>query len=276
MRTVESYFIRATFAAIAAVGLATKNFAAERIHTITVLTEVAEPDRPSVPTTGENPLYAAFTVATRSSTGSAKKTKATEAELLRATEKAISKNGYALADASHPPDVVLDVRWGEWLAHGLPDRTSGDNGPQTIEKIHVRAVIVGGKVFANELRAALIRSSTEGDINRAAFGPNANPAQRSMAQGSSKNDPVKRFQERSEKTRYLVDQATTDCYFLTISARSKNSPDGSAGDLLWKSSVTMSSRRFSAEEGVALMMEQAAPWFGRQMAEAEILRRKAK
>lgn len=251
---------------------------AERTFTLTVFDETTDAGGRLPAVTPETPAYYFSLAGEPHKTGVLRgKNRLTAADLDDVVKRAAAVKGYQPAGKTHPPTLVIDYQWGEWLANGLPDRNlNGSNRGLVIRAIHTRAVMVGGSVFADEFRTALTDSATEAELNFQSLAGRGNPAANAMSLMSDANDPLRRFQAKSRKMPMLVDQATSDCYFVVISAHAYDPSRESAGALLWRCSMTMRTRRVSPQQAMPLMIESAAPWLGVPMAEAEILKQKAK
>lgn len=186
--------------------------------------------------------------------------------------KVLAEKGYVRAGSTQQPSLMIVYQWGEWSADGLPAQdVEQSNYRLAIDKIRARALMVGGQVFANQFRAALIESSTQGELNRQGLGGRGGPAANSLAQMAGLNDPVRRFRDESIKTLFLVDQSTRDCYFVVVKAYAFDPLTTARGELVWRTSMTVSTRGLSPQKAIPMLVAGGAPWLGAQMAEAEII-----
>jgi len=102
------------------------------------------------------------------------------------------------------------------------------------------------------------------------------PAADSIAKASALNNPVNRFQDLSAKNRFLYTQASTDCYFMIVSAFAYYAQTGERGGLVWRTSMTASASRVTQWQAYLMMISAAGPFYGSELDEAETIRIKAK
>jgi hypothetical protein len=243
---------------------------------LTVITEVTEEGKKLPPTSPEHPAYyvaqpAGF-VQVGDTYGNEKSLRPDEVEHL--LKKALAANGYLpAAPAAQPPSLVVIYFWG---SHNVFDSTDESRSADSVVRnILDRAALVGGDKFAREL-ATLFRqaddlASANQTLSGAALGidPVLGPAQMAFF------DPVNLFKLRSTKNEFLVDQASDDCYYVVASAYDYAAIANKQRKLLWRTRMAVNSRGVSQGQSLPMLIASAAPYFGRDMAEPEILTRRA-
>ncbi len=163
------------------------------------------------------------------------------AELQAALTKALAVNGFLTADLpGHPPTLAVFFSWG---SHNKLDPETAAMFPQLAARhLLERSILVGGKNFAS---------------NQA----------RLLEYGAS-------ILDRDEQMDYLRDQADTDLYFVVASAYDYQALAAGQRHLLWRTSMTVSSRGLSMGESLTPLIATAGPYFGRDMISPEIATRR--
>jgi hypothetical protein len=214
--------------------------------------------------------------------------------------RALATNGYLPATPEHPPQLLIVYFWG---VHNLFDQDNlALSDEQWTNNILERAALVGGEKFAAELATAIERSDsasasisthltsasaadpTGRDASPSAdYGQSSQPelnsmsnlgAAQSVAQMNALMDPVRLFKQRSVKNEFLVDQASDSCYFVVASAYDYSSVATHVKLLLWRTRMTVNSRGVSQPQSLPTLVVSAAPYFGREMKDAETLIRR--
>ena len=162
------------------------------------------------------------------------------AELESILQKALAEQGYLpFTNAARTPDLVLIYYWG---SHYRLDLEMARMFPE-MQRQHLleRAVLVGGRAYANEIELQLNFGYLPGD--------------------------------RSLKKGYLFQQADTDLYYVVVSAYDHASVLANAPKLAWRTAMTVNAIGVAMKESLPPLILTAGPWFGREMNETVALRR---
>ncbi len=208
-------------------------------------------------------------------------------QMERTMEKSLVESGYLGATKDHPPTVVIVYSWGSHsspLGDDVSDPDAGSATPSTvsnevlINELVERARLVGGDKFAQQLVKAM---AEEGAARRATYKPREDPTGGVPAQPNIMGEgtglmtrifsPIERFREHSAKNRNLVQDAGGSVYFVVASAYDFASATTNSKILLWRTKMTVNSDGMSLMETLPALITAAAPYFGKDMPEAEIL-----
>lgn len=186
---------------------------------------------------------------------------------------ALAVRGFRKSVSGHPPSLFIRYRWGEWEADGLPSQSDGSlNRRQAIERIHARALIVGGSAFAGRLRTALRDSADRADLNRPSHAGRGNPAANALAAMSALSDPLRGLQNDSAHEAFLVELSTNDCFFVEVTAYRFDADTQQMGDAVWRSSATVGARRLSLKKAVPMLIAAVGPRLGEAMVAPEMVK----
>jgi hypothetical protein len=207
------------------------------------------------------------------SQGSEVTVKGTDIE--RLLVRSLATNGYLPAKSSaQPPSLLILYTWG---SHFL--LTEGDeenpvlSGQQVARNLLDRATLVGGEKFARELLDAF-RQADAMSIAASARPPPGGEAVMTSAAFEFAN-PVNLFKRRSAKIESLVDQSASDVYYVVASAYDYASVAKNQRVLLWRTRMTVAAAGVSSEQSLPTLVLSAAPFFGRDMPEAEVLSKRS-
>jgi hypothetical protein len=124
-----------------------------------------------------------------------------------------------------------------------------------------RAALIGGTPFANELAAVIADQVTH--------------ARSAGALGlSSGLGPFQRFRERDSRTRHLVEESFSSCYFVIATAYDYASVARSDRIPLWRTRMTVNSAGVNMTESLPPLIAAAAPFLGREMPNAAVMTRR--
>ena len=84
-------------------------------------------------------------------------------------------------------------------------------------------------------------------------------------------DPVHLFRMKNPKNDFLLDQSADDVYYVVASAYDYRALAQNQRHLLWRTRMTVASKGVSQIDTLPTLIASAAPYFGRDMAEAETL-----
>ena len=199
------------------------------------------------------------------------------ADIERILKSALGQSGFGPATPEHPPSLFITYTWG---SHMYPDIvTDGDGNiispsqEALLQNVLDRAALAGGDRFASELKNALaLRVANTMTTPAPTDGMSAANA---LAEMNRAMDPVKLFVEKSPKNEFLVSQAADDCYFVVASAYDYDSVATNHRQLLWRTRMTVNARAISQAQSLPTLIAVAAPYFGREMTEAEVLLKRA-
>lgn len=256
---------------------------------MTVITELTEPGRKLPPISPQAPAYYVVHSAGYHVIGEPHGGKSLAApEVDAILQRALAARGYLPAAAGHPPTLLIVYFWG---AHNVLDQDNPAlSDEQWTNNILERAALVGGEKFAAGLATAIQRSDAASsssathltsrvatnEAGAALSDPMSNlGAAAAVAQMNALMNPVRLFKQRSAKNEFLVDQASADCYYVVASAYEYSSVATHAKQLLWRTRMTVNSRGVSQPQALPTLVASAAPYFGRDMAEAETLLKRA-
>ncbi|HEY0967123.1 MAG TPA: hypothetical protein VGD88_07040 [Opitutaceae bacterium] len=124
-----------------------------------------------------------------------------------------------------------------------------------------RAALIGGTPFANELAAVIAEQVTH--------------ARSAGALGlSSGLGPFQRFRERDSRTRHLVEESFSSCYFVIATAYDYASVARNDRIPLWRTRMTVNSAGVNMTESLPPLIAAAAPFLGREMPHAAVMTRR--
>jgi len=252
---------------------------------LTVITEVTDEGKKLPPVSPDHPAYyiaqSAGYVAVGDTYGNEKTLPADELE--RILKKSLATNGYLPAKPpAQPPTLAVIYYWG---THNLFTNDNGSrSADQVARNILDRAALVGGTKFAKEL-ATLFEQA---DAMSAAGSPGPS-ASSDDASGDSPGsapmltpinmdfaNPVNIFKLKNPKNEFLVDQASDDCYYVVASVYDYAAFTHNLHKLLWRTRMTVNAKGVSQVQSLPTLIASAAPYFGRDMPESEILSKRAK
>jgi len=209
-------------------------------YNMTVVTEMTDYGRMMRPVSPEQPMYyiaQAGGFRQLGDTVGGEKSPAV-ADLERALKKSLADNGYLpVAAEGQRPALVLIYTWG---SHNALDPETARLFPELAQRnILERSLLIGGINLTNSLG-------------------------RTMEFGESIFD-------RTARQEYLTYQAANDCYFVIASAYDYAALARGEKMLLWRTKMTVNAQGVSMTETLLPLIATAAPFFGRETAEPEII-----
>lgn len=243
---------------------------------LTVITEMTEAGRKLPPVSPAQPAY--FELHTPGPrhfghAGGAGKTVPQE-EIERVLLRSLAGNGYQPAQRpARPPSLLIVYIWG---AHSL--LTEGDEENPSLSSTQVaanlldRAALIGGEKFAREM----LRLFQDADAMNIAASATVAPSGESVFTPAmlSFGNPVNLFKARSAKNEFLVDQMVSDVFYVTASAYDYLSVARNQKQLLWRTRMTVAAPGVSQLQALPALVISAAPYFGKEMPEPEVLTRR--
>jgi len=249
---------------------------------LTVVTEMTEDGKKLPPVTPEQPAYYLTQSSGYHQLGDSTGNEKTlpEAEVERILTKALAPNGYRPAQPpAQPPTLMIFYTWG---SHNLLLEPDTDNPTLSAQRVARnlldRAALVGGTKFAKEM----LQLFTQADaLATASYTPPPPPGADAspgpvidQAQMEFMN-PVNLFKMKSPKNEFLVDQTADDVYYVVASAYDYRALQQKQRKLLWRTRMTVAAKGVSQEQSLPTLIATAAPYFGQDMPEAEVLIKRA-
>lgn len=193
----------------------------------------------------------------------------TRADLEGAMVQSLTDAGLPPAQDGKTPALAIVYHWG---LHPLPQQYGGEE--QAMRNVLERATLAGGRAFAHELQAAIHESAVHSVTNTQGINGTGGNAAFSIAAVSSMADPVANFGKRSARHLFLLDQSTSECFFIVVSAMAIDPATGERGDLLWRTSGTIRSRRLAAKSALPPLFAAMSPYLGQSKPEAALIKQK--
>lgn len=210
-------------------------------------------------------------------------------------EASLARSGYLPATKDHPPTLAIIYSWG---AHSsmIPEDADDPLGTKKIDpndpdsnqqlpgvstrlllkELIDRARLVGGEKFADELQKALVDEldaiHNSGSYRYSPEGLGGDEVKHpDILTDYSFISPVERFRQRSAKHRALFEDALRSVYFVIASAYDFNALAANSRILLWRTKMSVNSSGLAMAESLPTLITAAAPYFGKDMLEVEVL-----
>lgn len=243
---------------------------------MTVITEMTEAGKKLPPVSADQPAYYEMHTSGPKHLGDALSGEFSlhENEIRPLLVRALRTNGYRPAERPvHPPSLLIIYTWGTHsMLREMDDENPALSANQIARNMLDRAALVGGDKFAEELLRLFSEADAMNIAARAPVPPDGEPVftQAMMAFAN----PVEQFKRVSPKNTFLVDQTASDVYYITASAYDYASLTKNRRILLWRTRMTVAAAGVSQEQALPTLALTAAPYFGKEMAETEVLRRR--
>lgn len=249
-----------------------------------VLTEMTEEGRNRLTPTADGPVYYVSQSTKAVFTGSAvdgSRRVPPVSELERAMKKALAAASYLPVDApERRPSLVVVFSYGSHaIDPEVPDSlqlppSSAEDWLAIVTQSAVlqtdvieRAALIGGPKFAQQLKQALSAEVDNMNVNHGL-------RMRVVPVSPDSASPFQVFVRSSSLTAYLVKTAFHTCYFVVASAYDHDAMVKGQRRLLWRTKMTVDAQGVSMEESLAPLIASAAPYFGRDMNEVTVVRRR--
>lgn len=189
--------------------------------------------------------------------------------------RSLATNGYVLAQRpEHPPSLLIIYTWG---SHSLLTEPDEENpmlgGEQVARNLLDRAALVGGEKFARQMLDLFTQADAMAVATRSTTAPGGEPVF-TPALAEFMN-PVAQFKRAAPKNEFLVDQAASNVYYVVASAYDYASAGTNRRTLLWRTRMTVGADGVSQTQTLPTLVLTAAPYFGREMSEAETFSKRA-
>lgn len=244
---------------------------------ITVITEMTDAGRKLPRVSAQTPAYfEAFSSGPRH-LGHSQGNEATlkPEQIERLLTRALGTNGYLPAHPpAQPPSLLVLYTWG---SHNLLVEGDDENptlsGEQVARNLLDRAALVGGEKFARHL----LELFQQADALSVAANSRPPPGGEQVFTPALMEftNPVSIFKRSDPRNEFLVDQAASDVYYVVASAYDHRSVMEKRRVLLWRTRMTVAAQGVSQEQTLPTLVLSAAPFFGQDMAETEILSKRA-
>lgn len=250
---------------------------------LTVISEMTDDGKKLPPVTPSQPAYYELFSAGFRALGEhvAHEAPFPEKSVTELLERSLKTSGYLPAKRpEHAPSLLIIFTWG---THNLLQEDDPENAtlsPTAVARnLLDRAALVGGAKFAKELKR---RFELANDMAVANLTPPADPtgsvppvAAPFPAVQADIFNPVEQFKRENEKNEFLVDQAVSDVYYVVASAYDYKSAITDNKILLWRTRMTVAASGISQDQSMPTLITTAGPFFGKDMADAEIIVKRA-
>lgn len=244
---------------------------------LTVITEMTEAGKKLPPVTVQSPAYFELFSPGPKHLGHSQGNEVTPKleEIERLLKRALATNGYLpAAPPSLPPSLLILYTWG---SHSLLTEGDDENpvlsGNQVARNLLDRAALVGGEKFAKNLLDLFTQADAMSLASGARTAPGSEPV--ITPELAEFMNPVSMFKRASAKNEFLVDQAASNVYYVVASAYDHRSVTEKKRLLLWRTRMTVAAEGVSQVQSLPTLVLSAAPYFGREMTEPEILSKRA-
>jgi hypothetical protein len=193
-----------------------------------------------------------------------------QAGVARLLEKALAANGFLPAAPGKLPTVVIYYTWG---SHNTLEENDYENPVHTDTEIARnlldRAYLVGGAKLVRELRQVI--QETE-DISLMTTPALATGGEQPMQPAAyALINPLNRFRMHGAKNEFMISQCGNNVYYVVASAYDLASIASKKRVLLWRTQMTVGSNGLSQSQSFPALVASAAPFFGRDMTDPEII-----
>ncbi len=256
-----------------------KSFQKNPYVELTVITEMTELGKKQPPVSPAAPVYYAMQSSgfrqMGQTSGNERTLKAEEVE--RILTRSLAANGFLPAKLpAHPPTLIVLYTWGShnMLTEGDPDNPAL-SGEQIMRNLLDRAALVGGVKFSHDMLKLFQEADDLATLNRVpppdptGLVPPIDPIL-----GAAQMDflnPINRFKQADPKNEFLFEQFTNDVYYVVASAYDYASVAAKTKRLYWRTRMTVAAQGVSQEQTLPTLISSAAPYFGKDMPEPEIL-----
>jgi hypothetical protein len=243
---------------------------------LTVITEMTDEGKKLPPVSSAQPAYFESFSAGFRQLGHAPGNEHTlkQEDIEKLLVRSLASNGYLPAERpAHAPSLLIIYTWG---SHNLlleaDDENPSLSPTQLAANILDRAALVGGQKFAAKLLDLFEQADAMSYASSAHVPPGGQPVITPEMQEFM--NPVSMFKRADSKNEFLVDQAANDVYYVVASAYDYGSVTKHQRRLLWRTRMTVAAQGVSQEQSLPTLVLTAAPYFGKDMADPEILSRR--
>ena len=244
----------------------------------TVITEKTPAGKEVAPPSTAHPAYYAIQAAGYQTLGHpiVGKRPPSDESFRPALTRALSTHGYQPAGPGHPAALLFIYHWGSAgpMESGDED-TPGFTDPGGVNLL-AAARVTGGDKFARELSIALDRQDSQNEYHAGMDRLERRFAQMgvSVQLGVDLPDvaqPFRRFADRDDRTRLLLEQALGNFYYVILSAYDYTAAAKGQRVLLWRTKMSVEADGVSWADTVPTLVLNAGKYFGKDMADAATL-----
>lgn len=256
-----------------------KSFQKNPYVELTVITEMTELGKKQPPASTTAPVYYALQSSGFHQLGHAPGGEHTlkQEEVERLLTRSLATSGFLPAQLpAHPPTLIVLYTWGShnMLVEGDPDNPAL-SAEQIARNLLDRAALVGGVKFSQQMLKLFQEADDLATLNRVPP-PDPTGAVPPIAPilGDAQMDflnPINRFKQADPKNEFLFEQFTNDVYYVVASAYDYASVAAKTKRLYWRTRMTVAAQGVSQEQTLPTLIASAAPYFGKDMTEAETL-----
>lgn len=243
---------------------------------LTVVTEVTTEGKKLPPVSPEHPAYFRFHNAGYKQFGDVSSGEKTllPKEIEALLQRALAANGYLPIKAEGDPfSLVIVYSWGTHnnLFEGDPENPV-NSFEQLARNVVDRAALVGGNKLAREVNRMIQENA---DLTAAANAQLASGGAPTIPYAAlNMMNPFNAFRMRSQKNETLLTQLGNDVYYVVASAYSASSVAANQRVMLWRTRMTVGSNGVSQMQTLPVLVQSAAPYFGKETDGGEVLFRK--
>ena len=259
-----------------------KSFQKNPLVDLTVITEMTELGKKQPPASPTAPVYYITESSGYHQMGqtSAGERTLKQDDVLRLLTRSLATSGFLPSTPAHPPTLVIFYTWGSHslLTEGDPDNPSL-SADLIARNLLDRAALVGGVKFSEKMLKLFQEADDMATLNRVPppdpsgtvppIEPILGPDQMEFL------NPINQFKMADPKNDFLVEQFTNDVYYVVASAYDYASISERTKRLCWRTRMTVAAQGVSQEQTLPTLIVSAAPFFGKEMTEPEILTKKA-
>jgi hypothetical protein len=244
---------------------------------LTVITEMTELGKAQPVASPEKPVYYLAQSSGYRELGHAPHSKylLQPEEVERLLAKALATNGFLPTSPGHPPTLVIFYTWG---SHSMLVEGDAENpalsAVQVAANLLDRAALVGGAKFSQDMlklfeQADAMAVAGNAPLPPGAAGPVMTPEAMAFA------NPIEMFKRADPKNEFLVEQFTNDLYYVVATAYDYGSIATKTKRLYWRTRMTVAAQGVTQDQTLPTLIASAAPFFGKEMTEPEILTKRA-
>jgi hypothetical protein len=244
---------------------------------LTVITEMTDAGRKLPPVSATNPAYFEAHSSGFKQLGDppGNEKSLSQEEIEKVLVRALASSGYRpAAMPDHPPTLLIFYTWG---SHNRKEEADADNPTLSAEMVARnvldRAALVGGEKFAAKLVDLFQQADAMQAASTAHIAPGGQPVITPEMMDFA--NPVAMFRRASAKNDELLEQTSGDVYYVVASAYDYRFAAANRRVLLWRTRMTVAAQGVSQEQTLPTLVLSAAPYFGKDMAETEVLTKRA-
>lgn len=243
---------------------------------LTVVTEMTEAGKRLPPPSPAQPAYFEFYTPGAKDRGeeAGKGKTLPQADVEKVLSRSLATNGYLPAQRpDHAPSLLIVYTWG---SHALLTESDDENpmlSPEIVARnLLDRAALVGGDKFARKMLQLFREADALATAASATIAPSGQPVfTPEMVRFAN---PINLYKMNSPKNDFLVNQMSSNVFYVSASAYDYKSVADNNRTLLWRTRMTVASDGVSQLQSLPVMVLSAAPFFGIETPEPEVITRR--